>query len=224
MSLKRYRWEDTLRQMRWKQGEHIHLIGRTNAGKTTAGLSLLPKRKWSIVIATKPQDSTLSVLTKQGYKRIRQWPPKEVSRKILLWPKANKLGDANEQRKQIRKMLYDVYDSGAYCIFADELRYICDKLRLKNEMEMLWMQGRSLGISIVSAAQRPRHVPLLAYDQPTHLFLWRDSDWSNVRRLSEISGAFDSKTLGKELMTLSQHDCLYVSLITGDYWVTNTRS
>src|SRR5690242_7261177 len=61
----------------WRQGEHVSLIGRTGGGKSTLALAITPKRKYVAVLGTKPRDSTLSGLLKngEGWRRMPTWNP-----------------------------------------------------------------------------------------------------------------------------------------------------
>jgi hypothetical protein len=58
----------------------------------------------------------------------------------------------------------------------------------QDELELFWLQGRSQGNSLITATQRPRFIPLEAYDQASHLFLWRDNDTANIARVAEMAG------------------------------------
>jgi hypothetical protein len=215
--VERLAWDEFLPSMRWRQGEHVSLIGPTGAGKTTLALQVLPKRKFVVVLGTKPKDPTLSQLRRQGYEVMRSWPEHvsvDVTPKIILWPTFKKAGDARKQAQTIGRSLQEIFAQGGWTVYADELRYIAKTLRLSPLLELIWQQGRSLGISLVGGTQRPAHVPLMLYDQATHLFFWRDNDDANLKRIGGI-GHLDSQLVRETVADLPLHETLYINTRTG---------
>jgi hypothetical protein len=87
---------------------------------------------------------------------------------------------------------------------------------------MLWLQGRSEKTTVIANTQRPRYIPLEAYDQATHLFMWQDPDRNNIARVSEMAG-LNTDQVFAVLPGLPKHDILYINTVTGDIFVTNTR-
>ena len=209
--------------MVWRQGEHVTLIGPTGSGKTTLALAILPKRTYKVVIATKPKDSTFAQLRENGYKRVSDWPPRNpFATSLVYWPRIERPSDIPAQRESIRELLESAYTAGGWSLYCDEVRYITSYLRLSPLVELLWQQGRSLGVSIIAGTQRPRHIPLYAYDQATHLFMWRDNDSENLRRLSGL-GAAEPQIIRRAVPRLHRHEILYVNTVTGDLYVTKVR-
>lgn len=208
----------------WNQGEHITIIGPTGQGKTTLAMDLLEHRQYPAVLCCKPRDPILDDVKKLGYKIVRQWPPDNripgmrydpiKTPKIALWPPAEKLHSRGRQQRTFLHFLEDAFERGGYAIFADEIRYLTYDLKLNDEMVRILLQGRSLGISLVSATQRPRHVPLEIYSQATHLFLFRESDRQNLQRLSEIGGV-NTEEVKAICPHLPQYHFLYVNTRDG---------
>lgn len=222
LDVPRISWAQFLEQFVWIQGEHVTLIGPTGCGKTTAVTAIMPLRKYVCVIATKPRDPLIRDLRKKHYTVIDKWPPPDYLRRIVLWPKITKLGDKTEQKREIQRAMARMYRTGSWCVVADELRYLTQTLGLKGECEMYWLQGRSLKLSFVTATQRPSWVPLEAYDQATHLFIWRETDSRNLARLGDIGGA-DTKLIRAIVPNLSKHDFLYINTRDGSLAISNTR-
>lgn len=212
-------WSDFRRNLRWKQGEHVTLIGPTGAGKTTLALELLPLRDYVITFGTKRRDPVLRELRKDGYVQVPDWTisDPEVLPKVILSPPLKRgVASLNDQRKIFKEALVTVFRQGGWCMYLDEARYVTEYLKLKEDVELLWQQGRSLGVSVLAGAQRPRHIPLLAYDQATHLFFWQDNDESNLRRIGEIGGKVNPRVVQRQVSMLHSHQVLYVNARTGE--------
>jgi hypothetical protein len=212
-------WDDFLGfYFRWNQGEHVTMIGPTGRGKTTLALAILPLRQFVMAIATKQRDPVLYQLESRGYQRItsiRDTPPKEAIPRIVLEAKLPKGAESvADQRRIVKEALAYVYIQGGWCLYLDEVRYVTEFLKLDSDVELLWQQGRSAGISVVAAAQRPAWVPLSAFSMATHLFLWRTSDERDLERIGGL-GAFDSRAIAREVATLGRHSVLYVNTVEG---------
>jgi hypothetical protein len=209
-------WADFLEEsFEWTQGEHVTICAPTGWGKTTLGLGLLPKRQHVAILATKPWDETLEGLRKDGYRIIDQWPPLAIpsQRRVIYWPDVRDPRNLAKQREAMRGVLTDIYRCGGWTVFLDELDYFCNYLKLSPLVELLWRQGRALNVSVVGGTQRPAFVPLLAYDQATHLFVGRDNDEVNLRRYSGMSGGAKAYrgTVTTAITGLNRHEFLYLN-------------
>jgi len=116
------------------------------------------------------------------------------------------------QAEYIRFVLDWAEKSENWAIVCDELMWVSRNLRLERELEAVWFQGRTQGISLIGAAQRPTHVPRLAYSQATYFFLWQTADRQDLERLRDISAGFPRGMIDKGVIELDwdKHECLFV--------------
>lgn len=224
-------WSEFYKRMAWHQGEHVTMVGPTGCGKSMLASQLLQKRSFVVALGTKPTtrpDETLEQLHKKGgYKLIRSWDrlPTLAGRnqlRALLWPQYRGIRDRPNQRAQMAIALDEMFSSGSWAVWADELWYIENRLGLSDLTQEYWTQSRALQASLVGATQRPRHVSLLAYDQATHLFFWRENDDDNLKRIAGLGG-LNSKVIRATVAGLPKHDALYVNTRTGDLFVTRAE-
>jgi hypothetical protein len=111
--------------------------------------------------------------------------------------------------------LRSIFQGGRYAVYCDEVRYLSHNLGLKPLIELLWLQGRSIGITLIAATQRAAWVPLEFYSQARHLFLFRESSPANRRRLMEHCGGADGTEVARLVADLGRHEFLYVDAWDG---------
>lgn len=220
-------WSTWLASVDWRQGEHVSVIGPTGQGKSTLLLALAEHRRYVLMLATKPKDATLAQLTTgpRPYVKVASWPPRlgpELAPKVLLWPKLATPADMYRQADMVQAALADVYSQGGWCVGADELYYLSKKLGCRGILELLWQHGRSLGVSMLGATQRPAHVPLELYSQATHLCLFRANDRRDRQRLADVGGEVDPATIHQLCSRLRKHSFLYVNTRTGQLAISST--
>lgn len=209
-------WSEFTDQWQWAQGEHLTVIGPTKSGKTTLVSELLrPALRCSpyvCIFASKRRDPLFDDYEKRGYKKLRKWvvSEPELMPRVLLAPKIAGFSSIPKQAEAFREAMDAILRQGGWTLVLNEARYIASHLGLTKEYEVALHQGRTEGVTVVSEAQRPRHLPLLAYDQATHLFFFRNPDTQSLRRLGEIGGAFDARAIQATVARLPFHHFLYV--------------
>lgn len=231
MTIERVGWSEFLERFDWQQGEHVTLVGPTGGGKTELLTKILERRQYVLLFGTKPEDDTLRRLTRRGggFKLVRRWEdvpaviPKSGTLRVVLWPKFTKPEHVYDQAVELDKAMRAAFTERHWCLVADELHYACVTLGLSKLIDMMWTQGRAIGISMVGACQRPRWVPLFAFSQATHLFLWRTNDEDDLKRLGGLGG-LSSREIRATVAAIDRHDVLYLNTRTGQMLITNTRA
>jgi hypothetical protein len=214
------RWDRFLADFRWTQGEHLTTIGPTGSGKTVLNRQLLRRRDFVVVLGIKQRDPELyGPFQDQGYHLVRKFnpePPHDADQwRVLLVPQTDRHGTEGRQAKAkvFRQALNDIQDAGNWAVYADDVLYLSDQLRLAPELEELWILGRSEGVSVVASSQEPVNVPVMAYSAATHLFLFKNPDLYRARRMAELTGV-NREVAQETIMRLPDHECLYINKST----------
>lgn len=219
-------WSTLTREMRWRQDEHVALIGPTRCGKTTLLLSLVEARGHVLLTSTKAVDSTLRGLKRQGWTSIARWPaPATVRRVVLHAPLIDLRTDGPKVGATIAEGLQGAYRAGGWCIALDDLQALNTTCNLSRLTSMLLLNAASSNVAVVASTQRPRWVPREVWTQSTHLFIWRCNEREDLRALSGL-GAADAAQVRAAVQSLQwgpktgAYQCLYVNTRTGDLAVT----
>jgi hypothetical protein len=218
----RMHWLDFLKSFKWEQGEHVTLIGPTGQGKTYLVNAIIHLRRYVAILITKKRDPMIKEFEKQGFERLKSWQevPHEIHPKVLLQPPFAR--NEPKERHQFDEFKYALdrgFEQGKWTLYADELPYLIDELGLKKQLQRLWYQGRSLKVSVISSAQRPAWLPLLAYSSATHLFFFRTTDETDLKRLGGLGGV-DNKVIRAAVSVLGSHEVLYLNTRTGKMLIT----
>lgn len=208
-------WDQALGYMRdhWHPGQHLALVARTRSGKTTAARRLLTLRDYVVVFGTKPRDPDLyDALEAQGYVIKESWSPTDTKdNRVILKPEFNP-EDISGQRNAFRRALLDLFKTGGWTLYLDEVLYVARELRLADELNLLWLQGGAMHITIVAATQRPRSVPLNMFEQASYIGAWRISDREDRYRASEMMGPLQGVAY-ETLAILPRYEFLLVDLL-----------
>jgi hypothetical protein len=199
---------------RWEQGDHVSLIGPTGAGKTFAKRYLLRKREYITTFATKNQDKELSkIFREEGFDIQRKKWDGARHNLIALWPTVGK-NEVLENFQQRQKIMFHeaidkAFPQGAWTFDFDEVSYMTDFLHMDRKMRWLLQQGRSDGVTVVAATQRPAWIPRAFYSMPSWLVFWGNRDTEDLKRIQGLGGV-DGKVLRQEVATLKHREILIV--------------
>jgi hypothetical protein len=216
------RWDRFQTDFVWVQGEHLTTIGPTGSGKTVLNRELLKRRDLVVVLGVKNRDAELyGPFQKMGYHLQHTFdpqPPADAAEHLVLFvPRADgKHGqDARQVRtRRFRNALNGVMDVGYWCVYIDDAQYTADQLRLKVEMEEIWILGRSEKVTMAASSQEPVDIPVMAYGQATHLFLFKNTDRRRAQRMAELTGV-NREATEHIIMALDDHEFLYVNRSSG---------
>lgn len=195
-------WED-FQQMflrAHKTGEHVSIVGPTGGGKTTIGCEVIkmigsrrardgrPAR--AVVICCKEEDDTIASL---GWPQIKRWPPAYGEEHCMVWPRGFPASErARRQAAIVSPLLDEIYKEGRQTVYITEAAYVerplPKGLGLSHSMEQLWSEARSSKLTVIADTQRPRHVTLLMWTEPSWVFVIQPEDLRDLDTVAQMSG------------------------------------
>lgn len=186
--------------VKWRQGEHVVIIGDTGSGKTYLESKLLQLRDYVIVLRTKPDDIKFA-----GFSKVADAEKlgNLKSHKFLLTPKYEL------QQYQASRAMELVWRQGGWTFAVDELYYATSILKVERQVNKLFTQGRSKAITMVAGMQRPAWISRFALSQSTHAFIFR----CEGRDLITISQSLSPRVV-KPVDELRGHDFVYFNRAT----------
>jgi hypothetical protein len=206
--------------------EHLTVYGKSGGGKTHFVVTVLKERAAArgshvVTVATKPADRTL---VRTGWPITDTWPPGYKEHQVIYWAKPK--GISAEGRANQRRKVYDlmnrlwVKDSNII-VFWDELTYIEKNLRLKDQIEMYYREGRSMGITNVASMQRPAYVSRLAHSESGWTVAFPPKDVDDRDRVSEVLG---NRALYRDVLDgldRTKHEFLIKHDLTGQAYISH---
>lgn len=193
------------------------LVGTTGSGKTTFAREALMLRDWVVILATKARDEVLfDEFKKYGFVVKRSWSPfdTENPRVIFAPPITAPTKDAKAaQAEAFRRVLIELFmlERGNWTVYADEVAYLTNDLGLRTEWDTLELQGRSLGITLVSSTQRPRGIPRNVFAQASWFGFWRMPNAEDRISASDLVGG-QAYTAREAMRVLPSHELLLVDV------------
>lgn len=203
----------------FKQGDHATILGPTKSGKTTLALDVVEIRSYVLGIFTKPQDPILDELSGRGWRTTKKLDIQVqdgvvVDRRVAFHPvyRSGTIREKEVRQAQAVRGAFDyVFDTGSWCVFADEGVWLTQHLGLARELQAFWYQGRTSDISLVLLAQRPAWVPRAAYSQAEHVFFFHTADREDQKRFADLGGGVDTDAVRALVAGLDRFQFLYVA-------------
>lgn len=223
------RWDKFLTQFRWREGQHITTVGPTGSGKTVLNRSLLAhaplkerRGQFVVVLGIKNRDDELyGPFQREGYRMVRSfdaWPDEEtVSERVIFSPRSDKQGVAGlaERSRRFQSALHDVEAAGGWTVYADDLGFMSNEMKLRGEFGLLWKVARSEGVELVGSSTEPIEIPVAAYGSAAHLFLFKNLDDYRAKRMAEFAGV--NRDVAREtILRLPDHEFLYINKSSGE--------
>lgn len=211
--------------------EHLEVLGQSGSGKSFFLACILLQRQLArgshiIIVATKADDDTLMGI---GWPVVDTYPPPEGEPCIVFWPPAAGLTIAGkkQQAQKIQKLLEKLWHKNSNVIIVfDEIAYLCTELNFPPDTPMKVIlatylrEGRALGITCVSATQRPQGVIRQVHSEAGWTVCFAPKDEEDAERMAQVLGS--KKLYMPILMSLDRekYEFLIVHGLTGKMYIS----
>lgn len=181
--------------------EHVEILGQSGSGKSHFEAMILLQRMLGrnshiVIVATKPDDSTLADL---GLPVVDKYPPDDPRHTaVIYWPQAAGLNKAGQQEQaaKIMKLLEQLWHPNANIIIVfDEIAYLCTdlhqadpRLGIKTALMKYYREGRALHITIVASTQRPQGVIRQMHSESSWTICFAPKDEEDAERMAQVLG------------------------------------
>jgi hypothetical protein len=224
-------WQRFIATHAFRPGEHVTAIGRTGRGKTTLiARGLLPGYPYVLYLGSKEYDrSAYPWLLSHGYRMTADPKLNAASAPHVIY-RPGPFGVSERERELLgdrMALVLDVaYRQRAWTIYADELAFLVDQKPTRIVLEHIWRTGRGLErkvdgklrpapVTLIVSTQNPVDVPRVAFDQISHLFIWRQTERERAVRIAEMIGQ-DRRLVQGYVMRLPEFEALYVNTTTDE--------
>lgn len=206
-------WEQFLRKFksRWEQGEHVFINGQTGSGKTDILMRIMELRTHSVLMVTKPRDPIFRSELVRHYAKQNVFAPTPGTPRILLSAKNGRTTQEQVANQQVifAHALDSIYMDKGWTVGVDETLWFTQELKLGNHIGRGSFMGRALGLSFISATQRPAHIPVIIPQSASHAFIGQTGRKGDLATLAELGG--DTRATMAAIQSLnSKHDFVYV--------------
>ena len=177
------------------QPEHVEIVGPTGSGKSWWEATVLlerarVKQSGIIIIATKPDDATL---TRAGWPIVSTWREVRQHDQCIFWPRTRRIGRARKAYQAER--IYDLLErlwvphSNNVVAFEDAAYIEALNADLRDELEMYLREGRSQGITVIRNKQRVQGGTRLAHSETDWKVAFTPSDVDDAERCAQLFGS-----------------------------------
>src|ERR1035437_4679772 len=222
----------------WQAGECVTIVGPRGSGKTHICLHLAELSPYVLFLATKRTDPLIDALSASGYLVTGDlddvlWTaphegdgkPRPLRRKVVYWPKfSDKLSSKARLQAQSDAMseaLRWVDRTGGWTVIVDETMWMTESLKLEVPLKEMYFQGRTQGVSVIANAQRPTHIPRIAFSSADYLFLAPTGDRRDIFNLREISTGIPGEVVEAALKCCDRekHEFLFIDTKRDGYGI-----
>jgi hypothetical protein len=173
-----------------------------------------------VMLANKPRDPLYSKLQREGWPRIRQWPPDydhRVKRRVLLWPAYGRASTAKRNRPAFEYALDMILAEGGWFIYIDEMRYMVEQMGMRTILDEYWNAARSSKVTLIAGSQGATWISRGMVTQETWLFLFRPRHTEDAKLYAEAAG---DRQIAGELDGLGRHEFLLVHTPSNERYVS----
>lgn len=166
------------------------IVGMTGSGKTTLVRALLAVRAYVVVLDMK------GLIRWAGYERHETLQSLIQSKhpRLVYAPNYIEMQDWDT----IDRFFEWIYRRRNTTLYVDEVYSVCRNNKIPFYYNAVLTRGREKKISVLSAVQRPKMIPITILSESEHFYLFRLQIRDDRKRVQEITGVDEARLEGLE--------------------------
>lgn len=166
-----------------RHDEHIFIAGQTGTGKTTLAKALLRARKFVVVLDPKNtfRDAAFGGTIVRRLKDLPNCPNPH----IIYRPSVR---NGERTKENLDAFFWWIYDRRNTTVYVDEAALISKDGNMPDGYLACLVEGRELGISVISASQRPKNIHNSIISESSHYFIFRLNLKTDREKVGDIIG------------------------------------
>jgi DNA helicase HerA-like ATPase len=192
-------------RVKLRSNERVNLFGRTGSGKTTQARRLLTdaSSRMTWVVLDAKHDFYIP-----GVKVTGAFSPRLRQQIVRIPP-------YEEEQLAYDDVIWRIWERGDSILYIDETTLVCPTRTLRPALGAAIRTGRSRGLGVWCASQRPKDLPSAIFTETEHFFVFQ----LNFEADREKVVSFTSDGLYAPLSRIRGHDFVYWNVLsdTGRY-------
>lgn len=184
----------TLNQLEVKPDERAAAIGQSGSGKTFLSLRLIHRvilRNGNLALIDPKRlleiPKTWDIKVYDNADKILREKPKQ----FCYRPKPADLRNFDAYDKVYRYC----YNLGNIFVYSDDMVGIVHRSKWPDYLQICYQMGRQKKVAMLSAFQRPAHVPLFLMSEASKFYVFRLTMNSDIKRVHEFCNGYDPQRL-----------------------------
>lgn len=181
-------------------GDRVAIFGQTGSGKTTLARTFLQSREY-VVVCDPKRKINWPGYTVLDFNQLQRINPEKVKR-IIYKPT---FADITSSKGAVIDAFFRwVFERENTTVYVDELSMISRGDDYPFHFGACIVQGRELGIEVISGSQRPTWIPQIVMSEAEHVYCFRLNMFSDRQRIERLTSIPEEK-----IAQLSKRDFLY---------------
>jgi len=172
-----------------KEGERMLIVGQTGSGKSVLAAEILQRvlAVPVIVLDTKSEALFQTIDQQLDLAQLRRQTKEDLDDYVVLRPTEEELADPKALDEYVQ---YVHHHLAPCCLYVDELYMLHNGARAYRGLIGAYTRGRSAGLTLIGATQRPSWISRFAISESTSYAVFELVDLKDRKRVGDVIPEF----------------------------------